>query len=435
MTAPEAPLADRMRPRSLDEVLGQDHLAGPSGLLRQLGDGPLPSIIFQGPPGTGKTTLARLFAGGTGARFRQLSAVLSGVADLRRAVRDAEIARDGLERRATVLFVDEIHRWNKAQQDALLPHVEAGTVTLLGATTENPGFYVIPALRSRCRIARLEPLKPDCVRGLLERALADRERGLGDLALTLEEPALEALAQAADGDARRALSLLEDVARRVESGSRVNLEHLAAMVEAAELRHDRDGDAHYDVLSAFIKSMRGSDPDAAIYWLARLLSGGEPPEAVARRVVIFAAEDVGNADPRALQLAVAAAQAVQLTGIPEARIPLAQAVTYCSSAPKSNASYKAIDAALARVKATGSLPVPLHLRNAPTQLAEQAGHGKGYRYPHDHPHHIVAQRYRPDEVADDVYYHPAPHGTEKTIADRLAWWAQQLTKRNEGGGS
>ena len=358
MTAPEAPLADRMRPCSLDEVLGQDHLAGAGGLLRQLGSGPLPSVIFQGPPGTGKTTLARLFAGGSGARFRQLSAVLSGVADLRREVKEAELARDGLERRATVLFVDEIHRWNKAQQDALLPHVEAGTVTLLGATTENPGFYVIPALRSRCRIVRLEPLPPDQVHALLERALADRDRGLGALEISLEPAALEALAGAADGDARRALSLLEDVARRTPPGSTVDLEALAALVEAAELRHDRDGDAHYDVLSAFIKSLRGSDPDA----------------------------------------------------------------------------YKAIDAAIARVKATGSLPVPLHLRNAPTKLAKAAGHGEGYRYPHDHPHHIVAQCYLPDEVAGDRYYKPAPHGTEKTIAERLAWWSQLLAKRGQGDG-
>ncbi len=431
MTAPEAPLADRMRPRSLDEVLGQDHLAGPGGMLRQLGTGSLPSVIFQGPPGTGKTTLARLFAGSTGARFQQLSAVLSGVADLRAAVKQAQIVRDGLEQRATVLFVDEIHRWNKAQQDALLPHVEAGTVTLLGATTENPGFYIIPALRSRCRMARLEPLQPQHVQTLLERALGDVERGLGALEITLVPQAMAALSQAADGDARRALSLLEDVARRVEPGSTVDLERLSQLVEAAELRHDRDGDAHYDVLSAFIKSMRGSDPDAALYWLARLLKGGEPPEAIARRVVIFAAEDVGNADPRALQVAVAAAQAVQLTGMPEARIPIAQAVTYCSSAPKSNAAYKAIDAAIARVEATGSLPVPLHLRNAPTAIAKQAGHGKGYLYPHDHPHHIVAQQYRPTEVAGDVYYRPTPHGNEKTIADRLAWWSQHLAGRDK----
>jgi putative ATPase len=428
MTAPEAPLADRMRPRSLDEVLGQEHLAGPGGLLRQLGEGALPSVIFQGPPGTGKTTLARIFASGTGARFEQLSAVLSGVADLRKSVERAHLARTGLEQRATVLFVDEIHRWNKAQQDALLPHVEAGTITLLGATTENPGFYVIPALRSRCRIVRLEPLQAEQVQRLIERSLTDRERGLGALELQIEPPALEALARAADGDARRALTLLEDVARRVEAGSTLDLETLARLVEAAELRHDRDGDAHYDVLSAFIKSMRGSDPDASIYWLARLLAGGEPPEAIARRVVILAAEDVGNADPRALQLAVAAAQAVQLTGMPEARIPLAQAVTYCATAPKSNAAYKAIDAALDRVKATGALPVPLHLRNAPTKLAKEAGHGAGYRYPHDHPHHVVRQDYRPPAVADDVYYRPAPHGTEKTIAERLAWWSQQLDR-------
>ncbi|MFH1464843.1 MAG: replication-associated recombination protein A [Pseudomonadota bacterium] len=431
MSTPQAPLAERMRPRTLDEVLGQEALAGPDGLLRRLGHGALPSLIFQGPPGTGKTTLARLVAGLAGARFEQLSAVLSGVADLRRAVEAAEQHRR-LGGQATVLLVDEIHRWNKAQQDALLPHVEAGTVALLGATTENPGFSIIPALRSRCRVVRLEPLTAAQTEVLLRRALHDAERGLGGAAPALTDDALAALARAADGDARRALSMLEDIARRVPPGEPVDVARLADLAGQAELAHDRDGDAHYDVLSAFIKSMRGSDPDAAIYWLARLLAGGEPPEAIARRVVILAAEDVGNADPRALEIAVAAAQAVAMVGMPEARIPLAQAVTWCACAPKSNAAYKAIDAALERVRATGSLPVPLHLRNAPTALAREAGHGAGYLYPHDHPDHVVRQAYRPPEVAGDVYYKPAPHGAEKTIAERLAWWAQQLAKRDGG---
>jgi putative ATPase len=333
---------------------------------------------------------------------------------------------------ATVLFVDEIHRWNKAQQDALLPHVEAGTVALLGATTENAGFSIIPALRSRCRIVRLEPLTAAQAEVLVRRALADPERGLGLDAPALSDEALAALARAAYGDARRALSMLEDLARRVAPGEPVDLERLADLAGRAELGHDRDGDAHYDVLSAFIKSMRGSDPDAAVYWLARLLEGGEPPEAIARRVVILAAEDVGNADPRALELAVAAAEAVRLVGQPEARIPLAQAVLWCACAPKSNAAYRAIDAAIERVRATGSLPVPLHLRNAPTALAREAGHGEGYRYPHDHPDHLVRQVHRPPEVVADVYYRPAPHGAEKTIAERLAWWGQQLARRDGG---
>jgi len=419
-----------MRPASLDEVLGQDPLAGPGGLLRQLGEPPLPSLIFQGPPGTGKTTLARLVAQQVGARFRQLSAVLSGKAELRRVVREAE-DMGRMEQRATVLFVDEIHRWNKAQQDALLPHVEAGTLTLLGATTENPGFTVIPALRSRCRVVRLEPLGADDLQILLRRAIAEPERGLGDQAPALDDACLRLLAQAADGDARRALGMLEDLARRTAPGEAVDPPRLAQLLEQPILRHDRDGDGHYDVLSAFIKSMRGSDPDAAIYWLARLLQGGEPPEAVARRVIIFASEDVGNADPRALEVAVAAAQGVHMVGTPEARILLAQAVTWCASAPKSNASYKAIDAAIQRVEQTGSLPVPLHLRNAPTALAKQAGHGQGYRCPHDHPHHVVAQRYRPPEVAGDRYYRPAGHGAEKSIAERLAWWARVLRERRD----
>jgi len=425
----QAPLADRMRPAELDEVLGQDALTGAQGLLRQLGSPPLPSLIFQGPPGSGKTTLARLFARRSGARFAQLSAVLSGVGDLRKVVQHAEELRR-MEQRPTVLFVDEIHRWNKAQQDALLPHVESGALTLLGATTENPGFSIIPALRSRCRILRLRALDPADLARLLRRALQDGERGLGKRALRWDDAALDRLAQVADGDARRALGLLDDVARRQEDGAQLDLAALEAFADHPELQHDRSGDAHYDVLSAFIKSMRGSDPDAALYWLARLLTGGEPPEAIARRVMIFAAEDVGNADPRALQVAVAAAQGVRMAGMPEARILLAQAVSWCACAPKSNAAYKAIDAALAAVKRTGSLQVPLHLRNAPTALARAEGCGRDYRYPHDFPHHVVRQSYLPPELQGERFYKPAPHGDEKTVAERLAWWERQLKRRD-----
>ncbi|MBN1335062.1 MAG: replication-associated recombination protein A [Deltaproteobacteria bacterium] len=423
-----------MRPVSLDEVVGQAHLAGPDGLLRRLATHPLPSFLLHGPPGSGKTTLARLFAESTGARFVPFSAVLSGVPDLRRAVEAAELARryDG---RPTILFVDEIHRWNKAQQDALLPHVESGLLALVGATTENVGFQVIPPLRSRCRVFRLERLGEDDLVILLARALQDVERGLGDRRLRADSDVLTRLARAADGDARRALGLLEDVARGLPDGGTVDRAALEAASERGELVHDRDGDAHYDVLSAFIKSMRGSDPDAALYWLARLLAAGEPPEGIARRVVIFAAEDVGNADPRSLEVAVAAARGVEMVGLPEARILLAQAVTWCTSAPKSKASYLGLAAALARVQETGSLPVPLHLRNAPTALTRAEGHGEGYLDPHAFPGHVVRQAYRPPEVASDRYYEPTDLGAEKVLAERLAYWRQLLSSREGGNGS
>ncbi len=422
-----------MRPRSLDEVVGQAHLVGPAGLLRRLATHPLPSFLLHGPPGSGKTTLARLFAETTGARFVPFSAVLSGVADLRRAVEAAELARryDG---RPTILFVDEIHRWNKAQQDALLPHVESGLLALVGATTENVGFEVIPPLRSRCRVFHLERLAEADLVTLLERALADAERGLGDRHLVADPDALVRLARAADGDARRSLGLLEDAARGLPDGGSMDRAALEAASERGDLVHDRDGDAHYDVLSAFIKSMRGSDPDAALYWLARLLAAGEPPEGIARRVVIFAAEDVGNADPRSLEVAVAAARGVEMVGMPEAQLLLAQAVTWCACAPKSKAACLGLGAALARVRETGSLLVPLHLRNAPTDLARAEGHGDGYLDPHAFPGHVVRQAYRPPEVAGDRYYDPTDLGAEKTIRERLAYWRQLLRSREGGGG-
>jgi putative ATPase len=413
------PLADRMRPRTLDDILGQDHLVGGGAPFRRaLESGRLRSCVLWGPPGTGKTTIARCLAAAANLRFVQLSAVLSGTKDLREVID----AIPPLDPRGTLIFVDEIHRWNKAQQDALLPHVESGRIVLVGATTENPGFHLIPALRSRTELLILERIgKEDLVR-LLTRALADTELGARGPA---EEGLLHAIAAASDGDARRALGLLE---RLVDRGA---LTLVALRALGVAVFHDRDGDAHYDVVSAFIKSMRGSDPNAAVYWMARMLEGGEDPVFVARRMVIFAAEDIGNADPRALELAVAAMDGSARIGMPEARLLLGQAVTYLATAPKSNAAYNAINAALAEVRATGALPVPLHLRNAPTGLAKELGHGAAYRYPHDFPDHIARQQYLPDELVGKVYYEPVDAGAEKTIRERLAWWERKLRERGE----
>jgi putative ATPase len=328
-----------------------------------------------------------------------------------------------------VLFVDEIHRWNKAQQDALLPHVESGLLTLIGATTENPSFQIIAALRSRCRLVSLRRLEADAIGLLLERALQDSERGLGQREFTLSEEARDLLAHAADGDARRGLRMLEDLARGLADGTAIERDHLLSLIERIDLVHDRDGDAHYDVVSAYIKSMRGSDPDAAIYWLARMLAGGEPAEFIARRLIIFAAEDVGNADPNALRLAISVADGVERVGLPEARLLLAQGTTYCAAAPKSDASYQALKRAQAAIERSGSLPVPLHLRNAATRLMKKLGHGRGYENPHRHPGHIVAQNYLPDGVHGRPFYEPVPHGAEKTLGERLAFWKRRLSSR------
>lgn len=415
------PLPDRVRPRDLDAIVGQERWLAPGAPLRRALDaGELRSVVLWGPPGCGKTTLARAIQAKAGLPWARLSAVLDGVKELREVLAGAE-ARRKIDGKPTLLFVDEIHRWNKAQQDALLPEVEAGGVVLVGATTENPSFYLNAALRSRVLVVRLEPLDEAAIAGLLRRALADPH---GLAGAEVPDDVVTTLARLAAGDARRALDDLERVVTAADGP--LTPEGALRILERQDVRHDRDGDDHYDVVSALIKSMRGSDPDAALYWLARMLQAGEDPRFVARRLVIFAAEDVGLADPRALQVAIAAAQATEWVGMPEARIPLAEATVWLATSPKSNSAYLAIDQALDVVKARGALPVPLHLRNAPTKGMKDEGFGQGYLYPHDHPHRIVDQAYLPDALRGARFYTPSGMGEEKTIADRMAWWQRKL---------
>ena len=423
-TQSDQPLAARMRPRSLDELVGQEHIVGPGTLLRSaIERDELSSMIFWGPPGSGKSTLAAIIANTTRARFENFSAVTSGVPEIRKVIQRARELRKASGRR-TILFIDEIHRFNKAQQDALLPHVEDGTIALIGATTENPYFEVNSPLISRSRIFRFEPLSDEHVRALLDRALSDAERGLGAQRIRVEPEALDHIVNVAQGDARSALSALELAAGATppdaDTGARcVTLEIAEQAVQKRVLNYDKDGDNHYDAISAFIKSIRGSDPDAAVYWLARMLSAGEDPKFIARRIVIQAAEDVGNADPMALVVATAAAQAVQFVGLPEAQIPLAQAVIYLACAPKSNASYKAISHANKDVAERKGPPVPVHLRDASYPGAKALGHGKGYLYPHDFPGHYVEQEYLPDAAKSEPYYVPTEHGHEAKFKQRL----------------
>lgn len=422
----DRPLPERLRPRTLDAIAGHARLLGRDGELRQMVEtGRLQSLVLWGPPGCGKTTVARALAQATGARWIPLSAVLDGVAALRDAVDSAR----GLTAAGhpPVLFVDEIHRWNKAQQDALLPHVEDGTVVLLGATTENPSVSLRPALRSRLRMLALDALSVDDVVAVLAGAWSSPD-GLARPGPAPSD-ALRAVAVAAGGDVRRALLDLERVVARAPAGAVVDRDAVLRVLDSPDLRHDRDGDSHHDLVSAWIKSMRGSDPDAALYWLARLIAGGEDLTFLCRRLVVFASEDVGNADPRALQVAVAATQAVQLVGLPEARIPLSQATTWLACAPKSNAAYVAIDRALEHVKQTGALPVPRPLRQGVGAAGREAGLGVGYLYPHDFPDRLVAQPLRPDGADGVRYYEPVDHGDERTILQRLAWWARRLRER------
>ncbi|HLO26354.1 MAG TPA: replication-associated recombination protein A [Geobacteraceae bacterium] len=416
----EAPLAERMRPQTVEEFMGQEHLLGEGKLLRRLIEtDQLTSLIFWGPPGSGKTTLARIIANATRSHFIFFSAILSGIKDIREVVKEAE-EEFRYRGKKTILFVDEIHRFNKSQQDAFLPYVEKGTFTIIGATTENPSFEVVAPLLSRCKVLVLNPLTADEIGTILAAALADRERGLGALDLGAEREALSFMAAQADGDARVALNTLETAARLAANGT-ITLDTAREAVQKKPLLYDKGGEEHYNVISAFIKSMRGSDPDGALYWLARMIEAGEDPIFILRRMVILASEDVGNADPRALQVAVAALQAFQLVGLPEGRIIMAQAVTYLATAPKSNASYVGIDAALAEVRKSGALPVPLHIRNAPTRLMKELGYHKGYKYAHDYAEGYVAQEHLPDKLAGRKFYDPAGHGYEKTIKERMEW--------------
>jgi putative ATPase len=418
-----APLAVRMRPRTLDEFTGQNHILGPGQLLRRAIEADrIQSLILYGPPGTGKTSLARIIAGRSRSRFERLSGVESAVADMRRVLAAAanRLANSG---QPTLLFIDELHRFNKAQQDVLLPDVESGVVRLIGATTENPFFFVNAPLVSRSQIFELHPLTEDEIVGLLQRALAESERGLGHLRIEADANALHHLARISDGDARKALNSLEIAALTTPPGSdgriRVDLAVAEHCIQKKAVVYDADGDAHYDTISAFIKSMRGSDPDAALYWLAKMIHAGEDPRFIARRIVIHAAEDVGLADPMALVLATAAFRAAEFIGWPEARIPIAEAVLYIATAPKSNTVVTSIDAALEDVRSGRTLPVPTHLRDAHYAGAERLGRGEGYQYDHNFPGHVAPQEHLTESRS---FFHPSGQGYEKTVKERLEQW-------------
>jgi putative ATPase len=423
------PLAERMRPRTLDEVIGQAHILGKGAPLRMAVEaGALPSVILWGPPGSGKTTIANAIANSSKAKFFKISAVLAGVKDVREII---DAARD--ERRATglktILFVDEIHRFNKAQQDAFLPHVEAGTVVLVGATTENPSFEVISPLLSRVKVYVLKPLEVEDIKTLVTRTLEDKERGLGRENVDIGLDAIEQIAKTSDGDGRRALNTLEialTLAKRgAKSGKKavkISVDDINSSIQKKALLYDKLGEEHYNIISAFIKSMRGSNPDAAVYWMARMLSAGEDPLFIARRMVIFASEDIGNADPQAIQVAISAMQALDFVGMPEGWIPLAQSATYLATAPKSKAAYLAYKGAVKDVEEKGVLPVPLHLRNAVTDLMANLGYGQEYKNPQKFKGNFVSQQYLPDELAGRIYYEPTENGYEKHISERLKKW-------------
>jgi len=411
-----------MRPRTLEEFVGQSRLLAPGSLLRRaIEQDKLFSMILWGPPGSGKTTLARLIAAETKAHFTSFSAVLGGVKEIRAVVEEAQQRRRQFGQQ-TVLFLDEIHRFNKTQQDALLPHMENGLLTLIGATTENPSFEIIAPLLSRSRVLVLQPFSEAELAMILARALADRERGLGATGLMLEREALDVIVWSADGDARAALSSLEAAASLAHDGV-ITRETVEQAIERKALQYDKNGEEHYNLISALHKSMRGSDPDAALYWLARMLDAGEDPLFIARRMVRFASEDVGNADPHALLVAVAAMQAFHFVGLPEGDLALAQAAVYLATAPKSNALYAGMGMVREAIRRTGSLPVPLHIRNAPTRLMKDLGYGQGYRYAHDYAEaYTPQQRYLPERLQGETYYQPRGRGYEKTIKERLEYW-------------
>lgn len=428
----ESPLASRLRPVSLDEVVGQQHIIGKDKLLyRAIKADKLQSVIFYGPPGTGKTTLAKVIAKTTSAEFMQINATSAGKKDMEEVVNKAKEIQ-GMYGRRTILFIDEIHRFNKGQQDYLLPFVEDGTITLIGATTENPYFEVNGALLSRSIIFELKPLAAEDIKTLLRRAISDRERGLGAYQAEIDEEALDFLADVSNGDARSALNAIELgvlTTERSEDGKiHIDIRVAQECIQKRVVKYDKNGDRHYDTISAFIKSMRGSDPDAAVYYLAKMLYAGEDIRFIARRIMICASEDVGNADPMALTVAVSAAQAVERLGMPEARIVLAQAVTYVASAPKSNAAYLAVDRALETVRTTKTAPVPAYLCDSHYKGAQKLGRGIGYKYAHDYPNHYVQQQYLPDAYRDMKFYEPTEMGYEKEIKEHLQRLKQQEEK-------
>ena len=427
------PLAARMRPRTLDEVVGQQHLLGPGKPLRDaIERGSISSIIFWGPPGSGKTTIARLIARYTDREFVSFSAVTEGVQRVREIVTEAE-QRKRLGR-GTILFADEIHRFNKAQQDAFLPHVEAGTITLIGATTENPSFEINAALLSRLRVFVLQSISKEDIRRLIERALADSDRGLGARRLTIDEDAIDMLATQADGDARRALTVLEAAADHTPDAGAITLATMKDALQHRAARYDKGGEETFNMLSAYHKSLRGSDAQGALYWMARMIEGGADPMIIFRRSLAMAAEDIGLADPDALKMAVAARDAYHMLGPPEGYLPLTEMVVYLATAPKSNAVVKALGAAMAAAQRYPAEPVPLHIRNAPTGLMKELGYGKGYQYAHDAPEAYIPQEYLPEPLRGTRFYEPGPFAFEKEIAKRIAWW-EELRRRSSGESS